>query len=63
MHASRICIHEFIYFYLFLFFYFFFFCNKAYINQQEGQRPYNKSKGKRGVDLFHYRWERKEGGK
>jgi hypothetical protein len=30
-------------------------------NQQEGQRPYNKPKKERRIDLFHYKWDKREG--
>jgi hypothetical protein len=44
------------------FYFIFIFITRHTFNQQESQRPYNKSKGERGVDLYHYKWEKKEGG-
>jgi hypothetical protein len=44
------------------FFFFFFLVTRHSFNKQGSQRPYNKTKQQRGVDLYHYKWRRKEGG-
>jgi hypothetical protein len=41
---------------------FFFFVTRHSFNKQGSQRPYNKTKQERGVDLYHYKWRRMEGG-